>query len=231
MPQDRVWHGVCEPGVIRYRDDSFRLHALDFPASRGVIRENAILPIDGSPSGYVYADRHAKALHARRTSKHCRRGGQISVRRRPTLVCVAAVGVAPRNVGTLNLGARREDLFSADDVTLFAQAAGQIAIAVDNALSYDASKNSTLSWPRRKSISRTKFAPSIVLEEIIGQSKALKVILKQIETVAPTDSNVLILGETGTGKELVARAIHATQRTPSGYVRQTELRRDSDRAA
>src|SRR5207249_829497 len=46
-------------------------------------------------------------------------------------------------------------------------------------------------------------------EAIIGESKTLKVILKQVETVAPTDSNVLIFGETGTGKELVARAVHA----------------------
>jgi formate hydrogenlyase transcriptional activator len=114
-----------------------------------------------------------------------------------------------RVLGTLNLGAKREDLFSPDDVALLAQAASQIAIAVDNALSYKRIEELNAQLAEEKIYLEDEIRTDHQFEEIIGQSKTLKVILKQIETVAPTDSSVLILGETGTGKELVARAIHA----------------------
>jgi transcriptional regulator with GAF, ATPase, and Fis domain len=102
----------------------------------------------------------------------------------------------------------REDLFSADDVAMLAQAAGQIAIALDNALSYKQIEELNAQLADEKIYLEDEIRTEHQFEEIIGQSAALKAILKQVETVAPTDSNVLIYGETGTGKELVARAIH-----------------------
>ena len=68
-------------------------------------------------------------------------------------------------------------------------------------------------------------------EEIVGESSALRRVLKQVETVAPTDSTVLIQGETGTGKELIARAIHNLSGRRGAHVRQAELRRHPDRPA
>ena len=65
------------------------------------------------------------------------------------------------------------------------------------------------------------------IEEIVGTSAALKRVMGQVEIVAPTDATVLVLGETGTGKELVARAIHKTERPPESAVYYVELRRDS----
>ena len=63
-------------------------------------------------------------------------------------------------------------------------------------------------------------------EQIIGSSPALKHVLELVETVAPNDSTVLLLGETGTGKELIARAIHERSRRKAKTFRETELRRD-----
>ncbi len=68
-------------------------------------------------------------------------------------------------------------------------------------------------------------------EEIVGRSAALRSLLRQVETVAPTDSTVLIYGETGTGKELIARALHNLSARHAWSIRETELRRHSYRAA
>ncbi len=189
--------------------NAFRLQALDFPASRGLIQENAVLPIDGSPSGYVMksgtpklftpADIEALSPQA---AKYLLGEGLRSFVSLPLIS-------RQKLLGTLNLGARREELFSPDDVALLAQAAGQIAIALDNALSYKRIEELNAQLAEEKVYLEDEIRTEHQFEEIIGQSKTLRVILKQIETVAPTDSNVLIYGETGTGKELVARAVHA----------------------
>ena len=189
--------------------NAFRLRALDFPASRGLIPENAVLPMDGSPSGYVMkhgtpklftpADIEALSPEA---ARYLFGEGLRSFVSLPLIS-------RQKILGTLNLGSRLEDLFSADDVALLAQAAGQIAIALDNALSYKQIEELNAQLADEKVYLEDEIRTEHQFEEIVGQSAALKAILKQVETVAPTDSNVLIYGETGTGKELVARAIHA----------------------
>ncbi len=189
--------------------NGLRLRALDFPTSRGLIREDAVLPMDGSPSGYVMkngtpklftpADIEALSPEA---AKYLFGEGLHSF---------VSLPLISRNkiMGTLNLGARQEDHFSPDDVALLAQAAGQIAIALDNSLSYNRIEELNAKLAEEKVYLEDEIRTEHQFEDIIGKSAALKAILKQVETVAPTDSNVIIYGETGTGKELVARAIHS----------------------
>jgi transcriptional regulator with GAF, ATPase, and Fis domain len=111
-------------------------------------------------------------------------------------------------LGALGLASSRPNSFTTDDLEFLAQVANQLSLAVEN-------------WLARRAITdlQNKIAQCRVSEEdetieatnfdgIIGKSSSLRKALKQIETVAPTNSNVLIWGETGTGKELVARAIH-----------------------
>ena len=86
--------------------------------------------------------------------------------------------------------------------------AGQIAIALDNSLSYRRIEELNARLAEEKVYLEDEIRTDNRFEEIVGQSRALKAVLKQVETVAPTDSTVLIFGETGSGKELVARAIH-----------------------
>jgi formate hydrogenlyase transcriptional activator len=112
-----------------------------------------------------------------------------------------------RALGSLNIGRCSEDKFNTDDVELLGEVAKQIAIAVENAQAY-----------REISDLKDRLAKeNLYLEEevrsenfgdIVGESAILRRVLKEVETVAPTGSTVLICGETGTGKELIARALH-----------------------
>ncbi|MGA7626333.1 MAG: sigma 54-interacting transcriptional regulator [Candidatus Acidiferrales bacterium] len=121
-------------------------------------------------------------------------------------------------VGVLAALKRSERAYSKDDVTFLEQVAGQVAIAVENALDYEkATKDRDKETKQRLYLEeeiRSEFT------EIVGESRALKTALSLVSVVAPTDSTVLVLGETGTGKELVARAIHKlSSRSEKAFVK------------
>ena len=123
-----------------------------------------------------------------------------------------------RVVGVLMLSRRSDNAFEKDDVILLEQVARQVAIAVENTLEYEkATKDRDKETKQRLYLEeeiRAEFG------EIVGESPALKTALSLVSVVAPTDSSVLILGETGTGKELVARAIHKLgSRSEKGFVK------------
>jgi formate hydrogenlyase transcriptional activator len=122
--------------------------------------------------------------------------------------CSVPLATAHGILGTLNLGAFNDDAFSPDQFPLLTRVAGQIAIAVRNAFSYERIEELNAQLAREKLYLEDEIRGDYQFEEIIGRSKALDRVLREIQTVAPTDSTVLITGETGSGKELVARAIH-----------------------
>jgi formate hydrogenlyase transcriptional activator len=121
-------------------------------------------------------------------------------------VCSVPLISHDRVLGTLEV--IREAAFTGQDAELLGQVTGQIAIAVENALAYQEITKLKNKLAQEKLYLEDEIRTGYNFKEIIGQSVALKRVLKQVETVAPTDSTVIILGETGTGKELIARAIH-----------------------
>ena len=111
-------------------------------------------------------------------------------------------------IGTLFVGSRREAAFSMADRSMLLQIASQVALAIDNVNAMRRISELTDKLKEEKRYLEEELRTEYSFEEIVGDSLGLKRALKQVETVAPTDATVLILGETGTGKELIARSIH-----------------------
>jgi formate hydrogenlyase transcriptional activator len=117
--------------------------------------------------------------------------------------------VAPnRTLGTLEIARTSGDPWTADDVELLEQVARQIAIAVENALSYRELNQMKERLATEKLYLEDELRLDQNIGNMVGEGPAFQSVLKSIQIVAPTDATVLILGETGTGKELVARAVH-----------------------
>ena len=111
-----------------------------------------------------------------------------------------------RVLGVMELAQQKEQVLL--DGQFVIQIANQVALTIDNALGYAEIKELKEQLSKEKLYLEDEIRSEHGFEEIIGRSSAIRGVLRKIETVAPTDSTVLIYGETGTGKELVARAIH-----------------------
>jgi formate hydrogenlyase transcriptional activator len=113
-----------------------------------------------------------------------------------------------RPLGIFTAMRRTEEKFDRDEVELIGQVAGQVATALDNALAYREIAGLRDRLAEEKLYLEDEIRSELSFQEIVGRSEVLRRVLKQVETVAPTDSTVLVSGETGSGKELIARAIH-----------------------
>jgi formate hydrogenlyase transcriptional activator len=113
-----------------------------------------------------------------------------------------------RILGALFLGSSTPNRYSAEDVGFLEEVGQQIALAIENMLAYEEIARLRGRLEEENRYLQEEIQTEHNFEEIIGQSPAVKRVFKAIETVAPTDATVLIIGETGTGKELVARALH-----------------------
>ncbi len=121
------------------------------------------------------------------------------------IVCLATEN---RPIGVLSIGSRKADAFAQRDLDLLSQIGIQISLALDNALDYGRLNASATRLEEERLYLESEINSEYNFEDIIGKSAAIRRVLDQIAIVAPTSSTVLLHGETGTGKELVARALH-----------------------
>ena len=123
-------------------------------------------------------------------------------------ICVAPLIVAGKSIGTLNLASNRADEYSNGDGELLQEVANQVALAVENMKAYEEIRALHAKLEKENVYLREEIRSEHNFREIVGDSAPLREVLEKAERVAPLDSTVLIYGETGTGKELIARAIH-----------------------
>jgi formate hydrogenlyase transcriptional activator len=182
-------------------------HALDFPETKGFSREGSLLPVEGSMVGRVFKTAKPVVIGTRADAVGMPETPEILAEDIESL-CVLPLISRGRTLGVLALGSRMENSFSPEDVDFLLRAAGQVAIAIENALAYREIAELKDKLAQEKLYLEDEIRGEMDFEGIVGQSSALRYVLNLVETVAPSDSTVLLLGETGTGKELIARAIH-----------------------
>jgi formate hydrogenlyase transcriptional activator len=166
------------------------------------------LPIEGSPAGEAFRTRKPVLCERIESSPYPKE----SVRHLTDLGLQSGCWVPlihrGEPTGTLGVTSKLEGAFVQRDAEMLAQVAAQVAVAVNNAASFRHIAESRDRVSREKQYLEEEINLENRFEDIVGESTDLRQVLKDIETVAPTHATVLIQGETGTGKELLARAIH-----------------------
>ncbi|OQW35373.1 MAG: Fis family transcriptional regulator [Nitrospira sp. SG-bin1] len=205
IPHDAALLTLHEPG-----GDQLRLHALDLHMFGTVpFEEGVLISSHDTPEGQAIASRQPVLVGpvvdlTRFSSPWVLHAVENGVRSG----CAVPLITHNRTVGALSVVSVHENAFGEADAMLLSQCAKQIAIAVENVLAYQEIATLKDKLNKEKLYLEDEIRSELNFEEIIGESPAIKQVLKQVGIVAPTDSTVLILGETGTGKELLARAIH-----------------------
>ena len=189
----------------------FRVLAMDFPHGKGVVKEELLI----TPSASVKKALESLTPVVINTWEPNELSSDASD-------LVAAEGIKTfcniplvnrgRALGILSILRTTETPFSPGDVDFLSRASGQIAIAIENAMAYREISQLKDKLAQEKLYLEEELRSEMNFENIIGNSPALKHVLELVETVATSDSTVLLLGETGTGKELIARAIHDRSR-------------------
>ena len=181
----------------------------DDPESR---RGDVRLPLEGSPAGLAFRkgepvvlERLADSPFAKEALRHLTGLGMKSG-------CWVPLVHRGEAIGTLMVASRMEGAFGQGEAEMLTEIAGHVAMAVSNALAFRQIAELRDKLTQEKQYLEEEINLENRFEDIVGESAGLRQVLKEIETVAPTDATVLIQGETGTGKELLARAIHRLSR-------------------
>ena len=201
VPHDYANIAVCDPS----QPDELRVkELLSLPGASSLQTET--IRIEGTPEGWVLL-RQESLLMSQVAQKKAGR----AVRQTDAGIhsgCWVPLNHRGEVAGVLFAGSRKANAFTAHHCEALLIAASQIAgiVKLDRGFRRMVQLSSKLEEEKRylEEELRTEYN----FDEIVGESRELKMVLKQVETVAPTDATVLVLGETGTGKELIARSVH-----------------------
>jgi formate hydrogenlyase transcriptional activator len=185
-----------------------RMYSLASPLRQETIGTETTVPIHEAPAGLAMLDQETKFFTssdlAAIDSLFAMRLLQAGVQ---SLCCIPLKN-SKEVLGVLNLGSTKEQPVSANDLRLLTQIASQLAVSLENARAYRELNELKNKLKQEKLYLENEIRSELNFEEIIGEDPEILKVLSQVKIVAPTDATVLILGETGTGKELIARAVH-----------------------
>ena len=201
-------HDYASVAVYDEAAHSLSFYPLDSPLTIGLAGIDTTLPVKDTPAGHALIERETKIF-----SREDLQGIQSSfvsemLEKGIQSLCCIPLTTRKGELGTLNLASRDINAFAPQDLGFLQQVAGQVAVALDNARAYREIADLTHKLASEKLYLEEEIRTELNFEEIVGESAALKRILSQARTVATSDATVLVLGDTGTGKELIARAIH-----------------------
>ena len=191
-----------------------QLYALDFPVGNGTLYQGMSRPLDGSLLSQVFRSGkpwvgNVDDLTGAGLDNRVISGTGVET------ICMLPLARYNSILGVLCLVRLHRDAFTSSDVEFLAHIAGQVAVAIENAFEQRPNAELTDRLTQEKLYLEDEIRSEMNFEEIIGNSVVLRKVLSQVEVVAPTNSTVLIQGETGSGKELIARAVHNLSRRRS----------------
>jgi formate hydrogenlyase transcriptional activator len=194
--------GICLPDA---GNTDLKVYAIDFPRSDESVHEESLVPIDEDVAGTVF---RTGKLWCGSIQEARRLGMKYTLHADVGTLCILPLVSRGRVLGTFGVVKYQDNAFSGHDTEFLKQITNQVAIAVENALAFGEIRDLKDQLSKEKLYLEDEIRTEMNFAQIIGNSTSLRRVLKQVETVAPTDSTVLIYGETGTGKELIARGIH-----------------------
>lgn len=204
IPHDAAGIALLDPET-----NQLRVHILDGVPELQHVEEGFLMPLNETPAGRSFSTRRPVLIPDLAASEYKTPIIERAIASGFKSSCNVPLICQNQVLGAAFIGSKKADAFSEADAQLFLHIGGQLAIAVANALSYQQIEKLKQKLVSEKLYLEEEIKTQYNFAEIVGQSPALKNVLKQVATVAPTDSCVLICGETGTGKELIARAIHS----------------------
>jgi formate hydrogenlyase transcriptional activator len=189
-----------------------RLKFIDFPGNQDLYQDRILAIGENSTLDAVFKSMKPVFVNSINFENFSLEFSQIFRKERIKSVCCLPLIPRGRFVGILIAASRQPAVFTPEIIDFLYQVTNQIAIAIDNALAYRQIIDLKNKLSEEKLYLEQEITSELSFGEIIGKSAVIKDVLRQVEIVSPTDSSVLILGETGTGKELIARAIHRLSR-------------------
>ena len=201
-------HDYTSLALLDQTTGLLKIHALDLPVQSSLQKTEFTIGIEDSPAGQAISGGHVLIARGAEIDRFHPQVIHFLREQGVQVICCVPLTTQSRTFGTINLASRNPQAFSTPDVELLQQVAAQVAIALENALAFkeiDALKDKLAV---EKLYLEEEIRTELNFEEIIGDSAALRRALTQVELAAPAGTTVLIFGETGTGKELIARAIH-----------------------
>ena len=189
--------------LLEPENNTLRLHAIE-PPGYGPL----VLSVDEWPGGAVLTSQQPLILPSLADYERWPRLLELARYYEVQSACWLPLTTARRQLGVLSFASKKPSAYDNADVNFLRLVANQVAVAVENALAFEEIAALKDQLAKENAYLEQEVRTEHNFGEIVGDSAILRQVLKQVETVAPTASTVLIRGETGTGKELIARALH-----------------------